>query len=103
MSFPIILIILVFKNPINRGSGLEVYRMYFKLPIRKLKTWCGEFKSIEDTKQRLIAEFQAKVSVQIIEELAGHSLAAFRNATVQDFVPLFVERATRERLQAQFK
>lgn len=57
----------------------------------------------EDTKQGLIAEFQAKVSVQIIEELAGHSLAGFRNATVQDFVPLFVERATRERLQAQFK
>jgi hypothetical protein len=58
---------------------------------------------IADTKQRLIAEFQARVSVQVIEETTVDSLEAFRNATVHDFVPLFVEREARERLQAQFK
>jgi hypothetical protein len=58
---------------------------------------------IEGTKQRLVSEFQSLVSARVIDEIARQSFASYRNATVPDFVPLFVERETRERLQAQLR
>ncbi len=58
---------------------------------------------IEYAKRRLAQEFQLVVSAQAIDEITNQSLAAFRNATVRDFVPLFVERETRERLQARLR
>jgi len=53
---------------------------------------------IQDAQRRLADEFSAYVSPQDVERLAMESLQPFRNAPVQDFVPLFVERETRQRL-----
>ncbi len=58
---------------------------------------------VEDTSQRLVTEFQTRFDAQVVAELARASFEVYRNARVPDFVPLFVERATRERLQAQLR
>jgi hypothetical protein len=58
---------------------------------------------VEFARQRLIQEFQAKVSPEVISSMAAESARSYSNAVVQDFVPLFVERTIRERLQAQLR
>jgi hypothetical protein len=56
--------------------------------------------SISETAQRLAAEFGGQFSREDIEEAALRSLASYQHASVLDFVPLFVERYTRETLRA---
>lgn len=58
---------------------------------------------IDNTKRRLAREFQSVVSARVIDEITQQSFAAYRNARVPDFIPLFVERETRERLQARLR
>lgn len=58
---------------------------------------------MEDTRNRLLKEFQSVASAHVIDEIARESFNAYRNVAVYDFVPLFVERETRARLQAQLK
>lgn len=53
---------------------------------------------IRDINQRLAREFNGYFSAEQIARVSSESLGPFRNATVKDFVPLFVTRATRERL-----
>ena len=55
---------------------------------------------IAATTQKLAAEFSGKVSPQVVEDIAKQSFQSYQKAAVLDFVPLFVERYTRERLRA---
>lgn len=55
---------------------------------------------ISETTQRLAAEFSGQFSQEDIETAARRSLASYKHASVLDFVPLFVERYTRETLRA---
>ncbi len=55
---------------------------------------------ISETTQRLAAEFGGRISPEVIEDAARKSLASYQQASVLDFVPLFVERYTRESLRA---
>ena len=54
---------------------------------------------IHDANKRLADEFRGRVTVQDVERLSLESLQPYRNAPIQDFVPLFVERETRQRLR----
>jgi hypothetical protein len=55
---------------------------------------------ISETAQRLAAEFGGQFSKEDIEDAARKYLASYEQASVVDFVPLFVERYTRETLRA---
>ena len=55
---------------------------------------------INETAQRLAAEFEGRFTKEVIEQAARSYLASYEGAVVQDFVPLFVERYTRETLRA---
>jgi hypothetical protein len=55
---------------------------------------------ITATTQRLAAEFSGYFTPQAVEDIARQSLERYQHAVVLDFVPLFVERYTRERLKA---
>jgi hypothetical protein len=50
--------------------------------------------------QRLTKEFSGYFPPQVVEDVARESLQSYEKAVVLDFVPLFVERFTRERLKA---
>jgi hypothetical protein len=58
---------------------------------------------IQQVKQRLTNELQAQFSPQDIDAAADEFLAAYQTAPVMDFLPLFVERFTRERLLARLQ
>lgn len=55
---------------------------------------------ITATAQRLAAEFSGFFSPETVEDAARKSLQSYQHAVVLDFVPLFVERYTRETLKA---
>lgn len=55
---------------------------------------------IRDTNKRLSTEFSGFFSEQDVQRYVEESLNAYQGVAVLDFVPLFVERATRERLRA---
>ena len=55
---------------------------------------------INATKQRLTDEFSGQVPPEAVEDITRESLQSYEHAVVLDFVPLFVERYTRERLKA---
>lgn len=55
---------------------------------------------IRDTNLRLAAEFSDRFSTQDIQRLVSETVGAYKGAAVLDFVPLFVERDTRERLRS---
>ena len=50
--------------------------------------------------QRLTKEFSGYFPPQVVEDVTRQSLQTYEKAVVMDFVPLFVERYTRERLKA---
>lgn len=50
--------------------------------------------------QRLTQEFSGYFPPQVVEDMAQQSLRIYEQAVITDFVPLFVERYTRERLRA---
>jgi hypothetical protein len=55
---------------------------------------------ITETTQRLAAEFGGQIPEETIEDAARKLLASYEDAQILDFVPLFVERYTRETLRA---
>ena len=55
---------------------------------------------ISETAQRLATEFGDRFTQEDIENAARQCLASYEDAAVLDFVPLFVERHTRETLRA---
>jgi hypothetical protein len=55
---------------------------------------------INATTQRLAAEFTGQFAPETVEDVARKSLQTYEHAVVLDFVPLFVERYTRETLKA---
>ena len=55
---------------------------------------------ITATTQRLAAEFSGHFAPETVEDAARKSLQSYEHAAVLDFVPLFVERYTREMLKA---
>lgn len=55
---------------------------------------------ITATTQRLAAEFSGHFAPETVEDVARKSLQSYLHAAVLDFVPLFVERYTRETLKA---
>ena len=58
---------------------------------------------IRQTTQRLSTEFSGRFTAQAVEEVALESLERYRSAPVLEFVPLLVERFTRERLLASLQ
>ena len=55
---------------------------------------------ITETTQRLAAEFGGRFTAADIEDAARKYFDSYAQASVVDFVPLFVERYTRETLRA---
>lgn len=55
-------------------------------------------RGIDETKTRLVTEFQERVQPDVIHRIVDDALNALQNAPVRDFVPLFVYRAAREHL-----
>jgi hypothetical protein len=58
---------------------------------------------IRQATQRLSAEFGAHFTPQDVEKFADEWLAAYKQAPVIEFLPLLVERFTRERLRASLQ
>lgn len=58
---------------------------------------------VRQATQRLSTEFKAHFKPQDVERLADEWLAAYKTAPVLEFVPLLVERFTRERLLASMQ
>lgn len=58
---------------------------------------------ISETAQRLAEEFSGQVPAETIQDIARKSFQSYEHAAVLDFVPLFVERATRETLRASIR
>lgn len=55
-------------------------------------------RGIADTKARLVGEFGGLLDPGVIERLVDDTFNALQDATVREFVPLFVYRAAREQL-----
>lgn len=55
---------------------------------------------IRQTSERLVAEFGSRVTPQVVQQITQESLERYKAAPVIEFVPLLVERFTRERLIA---
>lgn len=55
-------------------------------------------RGIEETKTRLVTEFQERLQPDVIQQLVDDTYNALQDASVREFVPLFVYRAARERL-----
>lgn len=55
---------------------------------------------IIETTQRLSVEFGGQIPQETIEDAARKLFASYEDAQILDFVPLFVERYTRETLRA---
>ena len=58
---------------------------------------------ISATTQRLAAEFSGQFAPETVEDIARKSLQIYEQAAILDFVPLFVERYTRETLKASIQ
>lgn len=58
---------------------------------------------IRQATQRLSPEFGAHFTPQDVEQFAEEWLAAYKQAPVIEFLPLLVERFTRERLRASLQ
>ena len=58
---------------------------------------------IREATQRLSNEFQGRLTPQAVEKCAQESLERYKAAPVLEFVPLLVERQTRERLIASLQ
>lgn len=58
---------------------------------------------IRQATERLFAEFGAHFTPQDVEQFAEEWLAAYKKAPVLEFLPLLVERFTRERLLASMQ
>ena len=58
---------------------------------------------IREAAKRLSTEFQGHFTDQAIEQCTLESLEAYKAAPVLEFVPLLVERMTRERLMASLQ
>ena len=56
---------------------------------------------ITATTQRLAAEFNGHIPAETVEDVTRKSFQSYEHAAVLDFVPLFVERFTRETLRAR--
>lgn len=57
------------------------------------------YDSIRGATERLSSEFAGYFSSELIEKYASESFETLKDAPIPDFVPLFVERSTRERLR----
>jgi hypothetical protein len=86
-------------------------RLNAKRPIREDCMTVPEHPDAEEAKserirqatQRLATEFGAHFTPQDVEQFAEEWLSAYRTAPVLEFLPLLVERFTRERLLASLQ
>ena len=53
-----------------------------------------------DVVNRLAVEFEGEFSHDTVEAVVEESAASWRDATVQTFIPLLAEKASRKRLKA---
>jgi hypothetical protein len=53
-----------------------------------------------DVVNRLAVEFEEEYSHDTVETVVEESAASWRDATVQTFIPLLAEKASRKRLKA---
>lgn len=54
---------------------------------------------IREVNSRLKSEFGERIPPETIDQMASDSFESMKDATIADFVPLFVERSMRERLR----
>ncbi|MEO8456367.1 MAG: hypothetical protein ABI559_01015 [Chloroflexota bacterium] len=58
---------------------------------------------IRQATERLSTEFAPQIEPQVVEQVANEWLAPYKTAPVVEFLPLLVERFTRERLLARLQ